>query len=157
MDRCILLVCLLAFSSVRADTSIEVGPTLLSSQFSKGGAFLASEFWGGEYGDKYSVGVGYIYKQEVTDRNNNFSEIQENIFIQGQRRFCAVERNHACFGIGVAHFQNTNRALGATFNIAVSIEVRPQERLSINLRHYSNAGSAVPNMGQDMITIGYRF
>lgn len=28
---------------------------------------------------------------------------------------------------------------------------------SFRLRHYSNAGSGSPNLGQDMLTVGYAF
>ena len=155
----ILAIVALLFLSANAnsESQVELGIGFLSSQFSKSGVAFFQEMWGGSYGTKYSVGMGYIYKQEVTDRQGYFSKLNENIWVQAQRRFCWVEDDRVCVGAGPAYFQNTNRALGKNFNLALSVEIRPQNRVTINIRHYSNVGSGMPNMGQDMITIGYLF
>ena len=155
--RILALVALLFSASANSESQVELGIGFLSSQFSKGGSIALHEMWGGSHGTKYSVGMGYIYKQEVTDRKGYFSELNENIWVEAKRRFCWVEGNRVCLGIGPSYFQNTNRALGKNFNIAVSLEIRPQNRVTINIRHYSNGGSGVPNMGQDMLTVGYLF
>lgn len=136
-----------------SDVTVELGAGFLSGEFSKGGALLVNQRW---KSGRYSVGIGYISEQEVTDRSNTFYEVRENLFIQAQRRTCLFN-DKLCLGIGVAHFNNTNRALGSKFTAGVHVEGQINENLSLNIRHYSNAGSATPNMGQDMITIGWSF
>lgn len=134
----------------KAEVQIEVGAGFLSGEFSQGGALLLTE----KFGDgKYLLGMGYVSEQEVTDRSEDFYEVRENLFFMAQRRVC---QRWLCLGIGAAHFNNTNRALGSKLTAALSVEV-VKNNWSINLRHFSNAGSAVPNMGQDMLTIGYAF
>ena len=145
----------------RAEVTAEVGMGFLSSQLSRGGSFLLTERWGGQYGNAYSLGIGFVSEQEVTDSSQDFYRLRENLYIQAQRRVafpikgCPID----CWGlgIGVAYFNDTNRALGSHFTIAMSVEFRPNERMSVNIRHYSNAGSSSPNMGQDMLTLGYTF
>ena len=145
----------------RGEVTTELGAGFLSGEVSKGAALILTERWGGPYDNRYSVGMGYISEQEVTDRSGDFYEVRENLWVQAQRRVpfpvkgCPID----CWGlgIGVAYFNGTNRALGSNLTAALSVEFRPNERLSVNIRHYSNAGSATPNMGQDMLSVGYTF
>lgn len=142
----------------RGEVTVEVGAPMLSGEYSKGGVLLLTE----RYVDgRYAVGFGYISRQEVTDRGENFHEVDENLFIFVQRRVSFDIRgcSHDCIslGIGPTYFNATNRALGSKFAAALSVEFRPSERWSVNFRHFSNAGSAHPNMGQDMLTLGYTF
>lgn len=153
-----ILVFLFGFyREAHAETQVEVGAGLLSGQYSKGPTILATERWGGPLGSRYAVGMGYIYKQEVTDRRGYFYKLSENLFVFVQRRVCFVDGDHLCLGMGPAYFNATNRALGSNFTIALSLEYRHKDHLSVNFRHFSNGGSAVPNMGQDMLTLGWRF
>jgi hypothetical protein len=59
-------------------------------------------------------------------------------------------------GIGAAYFQNTNRALGKNLTWSLSLGFGG-EHWSVRFRHFSNAGSGSPNLGQDLLTIGYEF
>ena len=117
-------------------------------------------FWNEKVLDgRYSWGMGYIYKQDVTPRNEPRQELQENLWIQGQRRVCFLRDDNVCLGLGAAYFNRTNRALGSHFTAALSVEVQPQSNSpwGLSYRHYSNAGSATPNMGQDMLMVTYTF
>lgn len=150
-----------AYNEARAEVTAEVGAGLLSGQFSGGGTAIITERWGGPYGSRYAVGMGWIDKQHVTDRDRDYYKLRYNLFAFAQRRVSfnlkGCEWDCISLGLGVAYFNNTNRALGSNFTAALSVEFRPTDRWSLNIRHFSNGGSAVPNMGQDMITIGYTF
>lgn len=147
-----ILLILFAFAKeARADeVSVELGATFLSGEYSEGQALILSERFG-----KYSVGVGYITEQYVTPRNSTRTFVMENVFIQGQRHVRLSDRFE--FGLGVAYFNATNRALGSNFEFSLMVRARISDRFSVQLRHWSNAGSARPNMGQDVVTIAYHF
>lgn len=157
-----LILCFIGFCSEgKAEVTAEVGAGLLSAQFSGGGVALVTERWGGPYGSRYAVGMGFIEKQHVVDRARDYYDVNENLFVFAQRRisFDLKGCEHDCIslGLGVSYFNTLTRWNGSKFNAALSVEFRPTKRWSLNLRHFSNAGSAAPNMGQDMITVGYTF
>ena len=143
----------------KAEVTAEAGAGFLSGEFSKGAALLVTERWGGPNGSRYALGMGIISSQEVTDRAGDLYKPRTNLFVFAQRRVSFGSCEWGCFslGIGPAYFNSTNRALGSNFTAALSIEYRFTPKWSINIRHFSNAGSASPNMGQDMLTIGYTF
>jgi len=122
---------------------------MLSGQYAKGQSLLLTERW-----DKYSIGVGYITKQEVTDRSGTTYYPRENVFVHGMRHITIHDRVE--LGLGVGYFNDTNRALGSNFQFSLLARYNLGERWTINFRHFSNAGSQRPNMGQDMLTVGYR-
>ena len=134
----------------KADVSLELGATFLSGEYAQGQVLLLTEQF-----DRYSVGVGYITKQRVVDRSGTLYNIRENILIQAMRHIRITEKFN--MGIGVAYFNGTNRALGSNLEFSLLVRYDFSDRLSMNIRHYSNAGSSPPNMGQDMITFGYTF
>jgi hypothetical protein len=146
----------------RGEVTAEIGAPMLSGEYSKGVSLIITERWGGPYNSRYSVGMGYISEQEVTDRGENFHELRENLFIMAQRRVSFPIKGcpkHDCIslGLGPAYFNAITRWNGSRFVASLSIEFRPTEHWSVNFRHFSNAGSATPNMGQDMLTVGYTF
>lgn len=146
----LLLLLFFFYKEAHADVQIEVGAGLLSGEFSQGGALVLDERF---VDGKYALGIGYISEQEVTDRAGDLYEVRENLFVFAQRRVC---QRWLCLGIGAAHFNGTNRALGSKLTAALSIEA-VRGNWSLNIRHFSNAGSSPPNMGQDMLTLGYAF
>ena len=135
----------------KAEVSVELGPTFLSGQFSDGAALVLNE----TFHDKYRVGMGVIAPQEVTTRGGNLHKIKTNLFVHGQRVVAISEKFD--FGIGVGYFNAVSRWNGSKFVASLSIEYNINEDWSINFRHWSNAGSASPNMGQDLFTVGYKF
>ena len=141
----LLLLIFFAYKEANA-LELEAGPGLLSGEYSEGGVLMISERLG-----KWSIGGGYVSPQHC--HCNYPADLEENIFFQGQR---ILEYKRAELGIGAAYFQNTNRALGKNLTWSLSLGMGG-EHWSIRLRHYSNAGSGKPNLGQDMLTIGYAF
>lgn len=131
-----------------ADTRLELGAGFLSWEYSDGGAAILTERFNG----KYDVSLGIVTEQYC--RCTFPTDIDDNLFVQVQRVFVGSRFE---LGIGAAWFQNSNRALGKRFNVPLSLGYRLTKRISLRVRHYSNGGSGVPNVGQDLITVGYRF
>jgi hypothetical protein len=140
----LLFFCFLAYESQAAE--VEIGPTNLSGRWSDGGTLLITERV-----NKWSFGGGIISEQYC--HCTYPADIATNIFFQVQR---VVDHKGWEIGVGPAYFQNTNRALGTNLNWALSIGYRWDD-FSIRVRHYSNAGSGSPNLGQDLLTFGYIF
>ena len=145
-----ILLLLFFFSQESESAEIEIGPTNISGDWAKGGALILTERQG-----KWAFGGGYISEQfvETCDFPVCQFDIRENIFFQVHR---IVEYKNWEMGLGPAWFQNTNRALGKNVNWGLSVGYK-YKKWSIRLRHYSNAGSGSPNIGQDALTVGYRF
>ena len=136
----------------RADqVNAEIGPTFLSGEFSKAAALIVNQTWD----NKWRVGMGYVSSQEVTPRKEPLTEIRANLFVHGQRVVKITENFD--LGLGIGYFNATTRWNGSHFVASMSLEYSLTDRWDIRFRHFSNAGSASPNMGQDMLTIGYRF
>jgi hypothetical protein len=138
-----------------------MGPTVLSGELSDGVALLISETWN----DRYLLGFGLIGEQ-----TGKFSEgdvfIGNNLFVRAQLLVSGPDKwawaRNIELGIGPAYLQNTNRALGSHFTINISIAFKTPrkgwlpDRYTID--HFSNAGTAKPNAGQDIyVAIGYDF
>ena len=143
-----ILLCLAFCDDARAGVEIEVGPTFLSGEWSEGGVLLISE----TFENKFMVGAGYMSKQYC--HCTWPTEVRENIFIFGARK---VRYKKVDLSIGMAYFQNTNRALGKNLTFGLSLGYTFNKHWFINARHWSNAGSGSPNLGQDALTIGYSF
>ena len=126
---------------------VEAGSTVLSGETSKGGALILGQRFG-----QWEVAGGVLSPQEC--RCNWPEDIGTNIFVQGQR---IVSYKSANMGIGMAYWQNTNRALGKNFTWSLLVGWQVNERLSLQIRHWSNAGSGKPNLGQDLLSATLRF
>lgn len=146
-----LLVLLFGFyKEANADVTVELGPTFLSGEFSDSGCLLLNETF-----DRWRIGMGVCGEQEVTDRSGTTYEVRNNLFVHGQRLVAITDR--LGFGVGVGYFNAKTRWNGSNFVASLSMEYSINDRWSLNYRHWSNAGSASPNMGQDLFTVGYRF
>ena len=137
----------------KTGVQIELGGGFLSGQYSKAGAIAVQQ----RFDNKFSIGMGYISEQWVIPRREPKTWVQENLWVQAQRHVGLQVGGNWDFGIGIAYFNSTNRALGSHFTAALSLEYNFNRKWNVKLRHFSNAGSARPNMGQDMLMIGYRF
>lgn len=150
-----LTLALLLFSPMLvAETRLEIGPTYLSDERSSGYMFIVSERVG-----KFDFGIGYVSEQDVLpgwENRHGYGPVHlsRNAFFYVQRFWTKGQFE---LGAGLAHFNNENRALGAKITYPVSIGWNWNENLSIRLRHFSNAGAATPNLGQDSLTIGWTF
>jgi hypothetical protein len=157
----VLALFLLLFSTAQAEFNIEYGKANLSAEWT-GPTVVVNERW-----DNWLVGIGWTGNQSVTpDGIRNWYQenrpgepipstpVGKNLFFHGQRllRMGGFE-----IGIGPAYFQNENRALGKQFVVSASVGYHINDHVWIGIRHFSNAGSGKPNMGQDMLNIGYIF
>ena len=136
----------LAFCHEAKSAEFEGGPTILSGEYSEGGLLMITERIG-----PWSIGGGATSPQRC--HCNWPADLDTNIFFQGQR---IVDYKKVELGIGAAYWQNTNRALGKNLTWSLSVGYGG-EHWSVRIRHWSNAGSGKPNLGQDVLTIGYQF
>lgn len=146
----ILLLMFGFYKEAKAEVTVELGPTFLSGEFSKGAILAISEDVG-----KYRIGMGLTSSQEVVDRSGTLYDVSTNLFVHGQRIVKISDRFD--FGLGVGYFNAKTRWNGSNFVASLSIEYRVNDNWSVNFRHFSNGGSATPNMGQDAFTVGYTF
>jgi hypothetical protein len=128
-----------------SDTKIEAGPGVLSRDFSHGYGVILTEIWEG----KYAVSLGVFSDQEF-----NHVHVDENMFVMAHRLFTYKRLQ---LGFGVTLWENTNRALGQRFTFQEQIGVSFYKNWDINYRHWSNGGTAKPNAGQNILSIGYTF
>lgn len=151
----LLFIIILIFGFMResrADVvSVELGPTMLSGELSEGAVLMVNQTWD----ERWRLGMGYVAEQKVTPRREPEMEVRPNLFIHGQR-IVGITENFD-LGLGVGYFNAKTRWNGSQFVASMSIEYSINDNWSLQFRHFSNAGSASPNMGQDMFTIGYSF
>ena len=147
-----ILVLLIGFCrEAKADVSIEVGAGFLSGQHSEGISLILTE----HFDNKYSVAIGYISEQWVEPRTEPRTFVREQVFIQGYRNVNIGKGFSLAVGIG--YFNGTNRVIGSRYQFTLRAQYAFAQHWSVNVQHNSNAGSQRPNMGQDQITVGYRF
>ena len=144
------LLFLFAKESKADEVTAELGATILSGQFSGGAALLIEQTWN----DRWRIGMGLTSDQKVTPRTEPETNVRSNLMVHGQR---LVGTERFKLGIGVAYWNAKTRWNGSNFTASMSIEYDFTDKWGVRYRHFSNAGSASPNMGQDMITFGYRF
>jgi len=80
--------------------------------------------------------------------------VGSNMMVQAQR---LVTYKKVTLGVGVANWQHTSRILGDEFTFSLSVSYRLNDSWGLRYRHFSNAGTASPNAGQDILLIGYSF
>ncbi len=140
----------------KAQVHVEIGATNISGDW-VGGAIVLSERFG-----KYDVGIGYVSEQDIhvtcgphlpATSKCDF-DIRANIFVHAQR---IVKYKRCEMGIGPAYFQNTSRVFGKGFNFGLMLGCSVTDKLSIRIRHWSNSGSASPNLGQDLLSVAWTF
>jgi len=149
----LILILMISCEDAEAETIIEAGTTYLSGHHSEGRVIMFNERFAG----KYDIGVGIIGDQtcyncgpvQVPDL-----PVSTNMVLQAQR-IASWKPLEA--GFGVAFWQNTNRALGSRFTFGLMLKVRAWRKLYVGGRHYSNGGSSSPNMGQDLVTLSWKF
>lgn len=61
-------------------------------------------------------------------------------------------------GFGLVYLQNTDTYNGSNLNFVLSVGYRLQSLpLTVGFKHWSNAGTRMPNKGRDMVFVSYRF
>ena len=144
---------LLLFGTASADVIVEAGPAFLSNSRSGAALIVVSERT-----DKWDFGIGWVDAQTVFpdwERDRGLPEVsfRENLFVHATR---IGHWNRLELGLGAAYFQNTNRAMSRRFVVSVELGFNFNRAWSIRYRHFSNAGSGSPNLGQDAFLIGLR-
>lgn len=61
------------------------------------------------------------------------------------------------FGAGAAYLYNTDAINGSHLNFALLARYRITDRLMISWRHWSNAGIVQPNVGLNVVLVGWSF
>lgn len=168
-----------------AETYLELGPSIVSNQFSDSFTLILQERWAG----KYALALGYISEQtidtcpELLDRPDCRWTVQEQLLVGAERIVSGnFDRwrwlNRISFSVGPYWFQNANRISSCHLNVRLALDLRLTDRWSIKASHFSNAGSCkemtlvnpndtrfakpIPitfrfNVGQDAILITGRF
>ena len=157
----LFVVALLFFFSCesKAETRFDWGATFAGGKYTNGSAVFLSEVWQ----DKYLIGLGLVGDQHRIFNTWGIEPgkavpvkitVKSNMMVQAQR---LVTYKRVTLGVGVAHWQHTSRILGDEFTFALSLSYRLGDSWDLRYRHFSNAGTASPNAGQDLLLIGYRF
>ena len=60
-------------------------------------------------------------------------------------------------GLGAVYLQNTDQINGSNLNASLLAGWRFTERVAANWRHFSNAGTKMPNLGRDFVNLVVRF
>ncbi len=151
----ILVIFAIGFFTVRAcegaETMIEFGAGVLSGEYSDG-QYLAIEERFSE--GRYSVGFTLMGEQtckcgegDVFVRTNIGIYVMRNVFWKRLE-----------LGIGIAYWENTNRAIGTNLTIQPRIAIRLWKNFDLRLwTHNSNSGASEKNLGQDRIGFSWRF
>jgi hypothetical protein len=143
-----VLLALFGLSRESDAAELQMGPTYLSGETSSGAFVLLREDYG-----KYSFGIGLTSPQKCRCRTETV-DIDTNAYIQAERNIRVYERFSV--SIGASYWNRTSRVNGSHFAFPLTLRFDINDRLSIGVRHWSNAGSARPNLGQDAIYIGWR-
>jgi len=150
----ILCLILLFISYGVFATEVEVGPTF-AGEFNDGmGLVLTERVADG----KIDLGMAIIGEQNyakenlILENNGNFFAV----FCQTKpKSWFVLFPADVC--IGGAYWIHTSRFIGDELGFHLALKWRIGEHASINLRHWSNAGTVKPNRGQDLLTFGWRF
>jgi len=159
----VVLALLLALPAA-AETEVEIGPTFLAQEFAHSGTLILTERIAG----KYDFTIGHISEQlvQTCPRLDCIQRIDRNLYV-GAGRLWSHRRLE--FGLSANYFGAVNRVSGSHLMVGAMIGYRVCDRLSIRVRHYSNAGHSSPdcdcgkycgcgyNLGQDAITLAVRF
>lgn len=126
---------------------LELGATGIGSDFSEG----AMLYYGERFAEKWDVGIGVTSEQRYKG-----VDVGINAFVTVQRIVKDPWWGKIELGVGIAGFQNTNRALGCIFTFHPSL-FYSGDRFGIGYRHFSNSGSCEPNAGQNGLMFRWSF
>lgn len=101
-----------------------------------------------EHGD---VGCGFVLIGESYYKDE-YQRTQAGIHCQ---IISHLDRFNAGLGAGV--LQHDDAYNGGKFNFSLMLEVRTWDQLYVGYQHFSNSGSAEPNLGRDIAFLAWRF
>lgn len=127
-----------------ADTIVETGPTFMLREPSSGVAAVWSERF-----PKWDVGMMLVTRQFLNDQ-----KLSANA---GFRVARVVRQGRLELGLGLGYWVHKSRAFGHKQVFELMAGLRLTDRVGLRYRHFSSAGQASPNIGQDMITVSWAF
>ncbi len=109
--------------------------------------------------------------QDVAAAAGRDFDIQVGVGVIGEYRYKGrLESNQLYFhallvdgfgkldlGVGGVYLQNTDQINGSNANFSLLVGYRFTDRVSANWRHFSNAGTALPNLGRDFVNLVISF
>lgn len=150
-----ILIVLALFGAYAAlATEVEIGPTY-AGKFNNGAGLVLTERVAN---GKIDLGLALISEQDFDKENLKLGN-NGNVFAA----FCQTKPESwivifpADVCIGGAYWISTNRFIGDELGFHLALKWRLGEHASVNIRHWSNAGTSKPNRGQDLLTFGWRF
>ncbi|MDH4023371.1 MAG: acyloxyacyl hydrolase [Gammaproteobacteria bacterium] len=95
----------------------------------------------------------------VTLKGTNERGVDNYGYVSVQRRFALrpYAQLQPVFGLGVVANSDTNPYVSSAVAFSVSTGLRLGPRWTLEWRHFSNAGLAQPNLGQDILLLRGRF
>ena len=146
-----LFVSYLYFSADADAEEIEIGPTY-TSEFNGGFGITFSERFSG----KYDLGLSLISDQSWNNVNvGNNGNFWAAYVVPRPERWWYVLPSELV--LGANYWIKTEAPItGCNVGYILGLKYRFDD-FSVGWRHWSNAGSCKPNLGQDLLTFGYRF
>lgn len=125
---------------------LEVGSTIVRGETPSIGFVKAWRNRGvGDY--QYECGFGLVGSSTFRDQPQRNQGVAECLLVDGFGRFD--------IGAGLAA-QSSSDDYNTRVNFSLLLRWRLTERLSLAYRHRSNSGTASPNLGRDVLLVGWR-
>lgn len=150
----VLVILLFAAYKQASATEMELGATYASGFNNGAGLVLSERVASG----KVELGLALIGEQDYDKENIRLAN-NGNAFASfvAERPATWWPILPSEVHIGAAYWIKTNRFIGDELGYQLALKWRVTESISINIRHWSNAGTVKPNRGQDLLTVGWRF
>lgn len=127
---------------------LEGGTAMLRGPAASIGASVVWPGAGPKHGD-FQCGLFLISQYEADGKTQPNQGIAHCQVVLRAQRFS--------FGLGPAFLQNMDAINGSHFNFALMAGYRVNDRMSVQWRHWSNADTARPNKGRDVLLVGWAF
>jgi hypothetical protein len=94
----------------------------------------------------------------TTDVRRDHGLVDPYAYFSVQRRweFRRGRRMRPLAGLGLVAQSDTNAYVSTPVNFSLSLGLAVRERVSLEWRHFSNAGKEQPNLGQDTVLLRWR-
>lgn len=135
--------------------AVNVYTTIASQDFSDGWAIEAS--W--EFKTIYELDILYVHEQvcKCAEGPRQVRPVAGIGFMVYQDWFTNLIHPNLRLGIGLIKLSDTNILMGRTMNFNGKLVWQFNENLEVGWKHLSNAGTASPNRGQDLVGVTWRF
>lgn len=140
------LLVLFSLKSEGSELTFEAGSAIVRGETPTVGINMA---WpdAGPVGTDYELGFNLVGESEHYRKNPNAITLRGMLW-DGYKR--------VSLGLGFA-YTNVEQEYACQVTFALGIRVRLFERVAVQARHFSSAGSCKPNAGRDLLTVSWRF